>query len=326
MIVKNEEAILAQGIESLQGIYDELIILDTGSTDATKQIAEALGAKVYDYIWKDDFADARNTASSYASNDYILAWDADWVLSQDSYQHLSKLKQQGFHNCDIGHFEWVNEFDYDTLNPVRSEMHFFVFNRASMRWAYPIHEELVAIDPNHTLKSIQDHSIRVYHYKDKDRTVRYEQNRALLEKVLQDPTLIGRPRLRMLTLYAQGHFFDKNYKQAGDAYLQAIEADPTASKDIQIFLVEKLFLSLLGQELYQEAHELTQSKRQLLAGDVRDLLMQADLYMLSGDTPAALKLYRRIAQHPQAKILGKTDKQRYIQHPHAMISILLGAN
>jgi glycosyltransferase involved in cell wall biosynthesis len=60
MIVKNEEDHLRKCLESVRGLFDEIVIVDTGRTDRTKEIAREFGAKVFDFVWIDDFAAARN--------------------------------------------------------------------------------------------------------------------------------------------------------------------------------------------------------------------------------------------------------------------------
>src|SRR5436190_22371274 len=84
MIVKNESKHLANCLESVDGVVDEIIIVDTGSTDNTIEIAEKYGAKVFHYKWHDDFGAARNEALKYASGDWVLVLDADEVLSDES--------------------------------------------------------------------------------------------------------------------------------------------------------------------------------------------------------------------------------------------------
>ena len=84
MIVKNEEDVLERCLRSAEGIADEIIIADTGSTDQTKEIALRCGAKVYDFVWKDDFAAARNFAFSKATCDYLFWLDADDVVPEQN--------------------------------------------------------------------------------------------------------------------------------------------------------------------------------------------------------------------------------------------------
>jgi Glycosyl transferase family 2 len=91
MIVKNEEDHLAKCLESARGLFDEIIIVDTGSTDRTKAIAHEFGAKVFDFVWIDDFAAARNEALSHATCGYAFWLDADDVLEPAEHEKLRVL-------------------------------------------------------------------------------------------------------------------------------------------------------------------------------------------------------------------------------------------
>jgi glycosyltransferase involved in cell wall biosynthesis len=81
VIVKNEEATLAKCINSAKSIVDEIVVLDTGSTDKTIEIAQNLGAKVYQFPWNNDFSAARNEALKYIVGDWVLVLDADETLT-----------------------------------------------------------------------------------------------------------------------------------------------------------------------------------------------------------------------------------------------------
>jgi glycosyltransferase involved in cell wall biosynthesis len=91
MIVKNEEAYIAQCLLSVAPVVDEIIIVDTGSTDRTKDIAKAFGAHVYDYQWTHNFAEARNFSIEKASGDWIFILDADEIISSIDYSELKEL-------------------------------------------------------------------------------------------------------------------------------------------------------------------------------------------------------------------------------------------
>lgn len=92
MIVKNEEEVLARCLDCVKQFADEIIIVDTGSTDRTKEIAQSYTRHVYDFTWIDDFAAARNYAFSHATKEYIFWLDADDVVLPEDIQKLLKLK------------------------------------------------------------------------------------------------------------------------------------------------------------------------------------------------------------------------------------------
>jgi glycosyltransferase involved in cell wall biosynthesis len=91
MIVKNEENNIQRALMSVKPLVDEMIVVDTGSTDRTKELASAIGAKVYDFKWTDSFADARNFALSKATSALVLILDADEVISPSDHEALKKL-------------------------------------------------------------------------------------------------------------------------------------------------------------------------------------------------------------------------------------------
>ncbi|MEJ2052223.1 MAG: glycosyltransferase family 2 protein, partial [Calditrichota bacterium] len=72
MMVKNEEEMLPNCLESIKDVVDELIVVDTGSTDKTIEIAESYGAKIYHHPWENDFSKHRNQSISYATGDWFL--------------------------------------------------------------------------------------------------------------------------------------------------------------------------------------------------------------------------------------------------------------
>jgi len=90
MIVKNEAASLLQCLNSVKDVVDEIVVLDTGSTDNTVEIAEEFAAQVYHYQWCDDFSAARNEALKYVTGDWILVLDADETLAPEIVPFLQE--------------------------------------------------------------------------------------------------------------------------------------------------------------------------------------------------------------------------------------------
>ncbi len=91
MIVKNKEKFLAKALASIQDVADEIVVVDTGSTDRTVEIAKSFGATIGHFEWTGDFADARNAALDLCTGDWVLALDADEELTPGSGDNLRQL-------------------------------------------------------------------------------------------------------------------------------------------------------------------------------------------------------------------------------------------
>ena len=146
MIVKNEQDILKRCLDSYAGTYDELIIIDTGSTDNTKEIARQYTDKVYDYVWCNDFAAARNFAFSKAGCDYILSVDADEELDTYNNKALRDLKAAILPEIDIVQMYYVNGSDFNSVYNVHKELRPKLFKRIrTFNWISPIRSYMTAI-------------------------------------------------------------------------------------------------------------------------------------------------------------------------------------
>lgn len=95
MIVRDEAASLARAIASFEGVADEVVVVDTGSTDESITVAEGLGAKVVRHVWQDSFAEARNAGFDACTGDWIFALDADERLLPESRDEVRRLVDGG---------------------------------------------------------------------------------------------------------------------------------------------------------------------------------------------------------------------------------------
>ncbi len=141
MIVKNEEKILARCLDSVADLADEIIIVDTGSTDATKEIAARYTDKIYDFQWIDDFSAARNFAFSKASKEYIYSADADEVLDGENREKFRCLKENLLPEIEIVQMKYANQFQFGTVYNFDEEYRPKLFKRLrTFVWEAPIHE------------------------------------------------------------------------------------------------------------------------------------------------------------------------------------------
>lgn len=140
MIVKNEENVLARCLKSVKDVVDEIIIVDTGSTDKTKEIAQQYTDKIYDFEWTEDFSQARNYAFSKATKEYQMWLDADDVITKENKAKILNLKEDLDSNIDVVTFKYNTHFDKDN-NPILTSTRGRLFKREkNYLWNDPIHE------------------------------------------------------------------------------------------------------------------------------------------------------------------------------------------
>ena len=142
MIVRDEEARLARCLKSVCGAVDEIIILDTGSMDATKTIAREFTPNVYDYAWDDDFAAARNASLTHATRPFILWLDADDVLESSEREKLIALKRRLTDDVDAVMMPYHTGFGADGKPTLIYERERIVRRDAGFRFSGVVHEAM----------------------------------------------------------------------------------------------------------------------------------------------------------------------------------------
>ena len=192
MIVKNEEQVLARCLDSIADLMDEIIIVDTVSTDRTKEIAAKYTSKIYDFAWNGSFADARNYSFSKATCQYIYCADADEVLDAENRAKFRLLKKGLLPEIDIVQMYYCNQLSYNTIYNYDKEYRPKLYKRLrTFTWFNPIHET-VSLDP-----VIYDSDIEIQH---KPTGFHASRDLAAFEKMHADGIRLSS---RLHTLYAK---------------------------------------------------------------------------------------------------------------------------
>jgi glycosyltransferase involved in cell wall biosynthesis len=227
MIVRNEEKTLERCLSTVGDIVDEIVILDTGSTDSTKEVAQKFTEHVIDYQWIDDFAAARNFAFSHASMDYIMWLDADDILLPEDRQKLLILKQNLDSNIDAVSMAYNCDFDEKgnvTLIVRRLRL---VKREKNFQWYGVVHEDLTVNE------NLLDTDIAVTHKKitkATDRNLKIYENRLSQGKVLSAQDIFHFAReLHQHQIYDRAILF----------YLKFLGEDANSSEN-KIFVCNKL--------------------------------------------------------------------------------------
>ena len=142
MIVKNEEKTLPRCLASARGLAEEVIVVDTGSADGTVAAAEALGAKVFHFPWRDDFAAARNYAFDQATMDYCLWLDADDVIEPEDRKKFLELKATLPPDTDVVMLPYHAGRDEAGRPTLTYERERLIRRAAGLRWRGAVHEAI----------------------------------------------------------------------------------------------------------------------------------------------------------------------------------------
>jgi tetratricopeptide (TPR) repeat protein len=204
LIVRNEERTLARCLASLADASDELVVVDTGSTDATKEIARRHTDRLFDFEWRDDFAAARQFAFDRATSDWVMWVDADDVVR--GAEHLRPLAASA--PAEVGGFSFLYDCARDRWGNRTCEFwrERLVRNDGSFRWEGRIHEVLVSKAGANVERSDE---VVVEHHRDPARGAEKSgRNLSILEAEREAAERAGRRPAPRLLFYLANEYAD----------------------------------------------------------------------------------------------------------------------
>ncbi len=144
MIVKDAEAQIGEVLKDAAAVCDELVVVDTGSQDATKSVAAGHGANVFDFEWIDDFSAARNVAFGHCTGRWILWLDADDRIPPEAQQGFVRLKAELLNRPEVDVVAIPYRVTFSQTDPnsctFSYERERVVRRSAGLRWVGPVHE------------------------------------------------------------------------------------------------------------------------------------------------------------------------------------------
>lgn len=241
MIVKNEEKILDRCLSCVADLMDEVIVVDTGSTDRTKEIAAKYTDKIYDFTWINDFSAARNYAFSKASGDYIYSADADEVLDEENRKRFRILKENMYPEIEIVQMYYCNQLKFGTVYNYDREYRPKLFKRVrEFTWIDPIHETV------RTEPLVFDSDIEIIHEQEEDHAAR---DLAAFRRICDEHGVLS---ARLLDLYARELFIaggKEDFLQAEAFFEKMAEKEEISAHELQAaFCVEAKAARFRGEE------------------------------------------------------------------------------
>jgi glycosyltransferase involved in cell wall biosynthesis len=227
MIVKNEEKVLSRCLDSIRDFADEIIVVDTGSTDKTKQIASRYTDKIFDFIWIQDFSAARNYSFSKATMEYIYVADADEVIDEENRQRLQNLKQNLLPEIEIVQMQYANQLQFNTTYNFDVEYRPKLYKRLrNFRWTDPVHESVI-LEP-----VVCDIDIVIQHMPISNHAARDFQT---FQKVIQRE---GKLSPKLYEMYAKELFIagdEKDFLEAYNYYAEFADREEGSERERKIY-------------------------------------------------------------------------------------------
>ena len=215
MIVKNEEDKLAACLDSVKDLVDEMIIVDTGSSDKTKEIAASYGAKIFDFEWTGSFSDARNYSFEQAACDFIYTADADETIDEENRERFRQLKSDIDElDIDVVQMYYCNQLSHNTVYNYDRELRPKLFRRVrNFIWQDPIHET-VKLNP-----TVCNSEIEIWHNPTEDHG---ERDLTAFRRAVKEGAYISK---RLHTMYAKELYMvgtDEDFMLAREFFEESI--------------------------------------------------------------------------------------------------------
>lgn len=321
IIAQNEESRLEACLQAAKNYVDEIVIVDTGSKDRTKEIALRYTDRVYDFQWVNDFAAARNFSISMAAHEYILVLDCDEIIIDIDIEKIRQLMDQ--YPEEIGRLQRINEFTRDKGGYRYAERVNRLFSKRFFRYEGIIHEQLVRIkeqpgppeDNSYLIPITIRHS--GYDGDLETRKRKTDRNITLLLKALavdpDDPYLLYQ--------LGKSYYMQEDYRNAADYFGRALQYDLDIRLEYVQDMVESYGYSLINSGQYEAAMQLLNVYNEF-SHSADFVFMIALVLMNNAKFPEAIAEFKKAATRKECKMEGVNGHLAY--HNIAVIYDCLG--
>lgn len=247
MIVRDEEKVLERCLESIHGIADEIIIVDTGSIDDTKEIANRFTDKVYHFEWINDFAAARNYSASKAKGEWIFVIDADEYVDRNSFKKFKDELKKNYDEFEILAPQIVSFVGGNASQTVLNYHERIYRNNGLIHYDRPVHEVLVHEKNKGLIGRLE---FNLYHSGYMNETVKIK------EKSERNLTiLLNNKKKTAIDYFYLGNEYSSlgQRKKAIDYYIKAFNMQDNIEVEWDKKLLINLISALIKEKRYQDA-------------------------------------------------------------------------
>ena len=293
MIVKNEEDNIEQALSWGKDIVSEQIVVDTGSTDRTVELAQQLGAKVYHFSWIDDFSAAKNFAISKAECEWIALLDADEYFSKEDAGKLklilSQLEDKPYDGLAT---KWIHLEDDKTIKMIDAQVRIFR-NRPGLRYHRRIHEYLAWEDGTGISYWQDTEGLSLFHTGYQGQAFEQKKKSGRNRKLILEELKNNPEDYEMMGYMGDDCQSDGDKEEAVMWFRRAIEHMPSKLQDYDqrsaVTFTSLLMLLTDGEEsLWREAEEVYHKAVKLLPQEADFDYIMGHFYAVRGEAEKAV--------------------------------------
>ncbi len=312
IIAKNEEQNIERCLRSLKPYPFEIVAVDTGSADRTKEIAEAYADRVYDFTWCEDFAAAKNFAVSKASHPYVMVIDSDEYLDAVDFDGLLEMLSR--HPGDVGRIRRVNILTRENEVQEKTEWINRIFPKEQYRYEGQIHEQIEAADGREYRTYQTPVVIRHtgYDLPDEKKREKAYRNISLLKQELKrlEEGNDGEKIPYILYQLGKGYFMAEEYQSACGYFSRGLSFDLNPGLEYVIDMVETYGYALLNSGRPKEALQFEQIYPEF--GNTADFqFLMGLIYMNNACFDAAVSEFEKAARQTSCKTSGVNSYAAY---------------
>lgn len=306
MITKNEADKLERCLKSLKGLDCELVVVDTGSTDRTKEVIERYADVSGEFVWCKDFSKARNYSISLASCDLIMVLDTDEYIEKADIEAM--LREFRENPELVGRIERINTYSIGGSAEKFTERISRVFDRRFYKYQGRIHEQVVRRDGKKLIN--KDVLVSVGHTgyagSAEERREKASRNIELLQMDLQE---YG-PDPYILYQLGKGYYMSGQYREASEAFEEGLGFDLEPALEYVQDMVETYAYSLLQQKRYPEMMFLENIYKEF-ARSADYVFLMGLAYMNNGRFDEAIEQFEKAASYRCCKVEGCNSFKAY---------------
>ena len=298
MIVKNEEKVIERCLSSVAHLVDEVVIVDTGSIDNTKEIITRYTSNIYDFEWINDFSAARNFAASKATGEWILVLDADEYIDEENFKIFSEELREGDSQTLDAYTAKILNFTGNFAEGLVQNYHDRIYkNNGEISYYRSIHEQFKKNDD--TLLKVGNSSLLIFHSGYLNHTVSEKDKNDRNKKLLDKEFIKGNNRAFDHFNLGNEYCSKGDYEKALNSYLEAYKHKSDFRLSWVSVTLVQIIICLINLKRYNDALKVIDDAEKLYSSSPEFPFLKGEIMFVRGQLDDAKYYFQELINNEE---------------------------